>query len=311
MWKSVKGPFSSDLVEKMNKLPSQDECLSPEFLEFVKLQQLHEGFQVGTLFDSSRVIEGEYIKYLEKYEINNSTTRKKKIWAVGPINPGDKTFVTVSENRHRCLQWLDLQPPNSVIYVSFGTTTTFSDEQITELAIGLEKSQQRFMWVVRGADKGDVFADKDKLIELPDGFEERVKGRGFVEQSWAPQMEILGHLATGGFMSHCGWNSSMESISMGVPLATWPTHSDQPRNAFFITEFLKIGLMVLDWAHRDKLVTSVVVEDVIRRLMDSSEGEKMRKRAADLGHTVRGSVEEGGVSRKEIESFISYIKRPM
>ncbi|GJZ40622.1 hypothetical protein Tco_0587508 [Tanacetum coccineum] len=91
----------------------------------------------------------------------------------------------------------------------------------------------------------------------------------------------------------------MESISMGVPLATWPMHLGQPRNAFFITEFLKIGLVVLDWAHRDKLVTSIVVEDVITRLMDSSEGKNMQKRATDLGRT-ETDIQEKDKDRSQI-----------
>ncbi|GKB36140.1 zeatin O-glucosyltransferase-like protein [Tanacetum coccineum] len=136
----------------------------------------------------------------------------------------------------------DNLPSNSVIYVSFGTTTTFSDEQIKELAIGLERSQQRFIWVARASDKGDVFGDEAKLADLPIGLEEKVGERGLVLRGWAPQVEILGHSATGGFMSHCGWNSSMESISMGVPVATWPMHSDQPQMHFLKTEVLKIGL---------------------------------------------------------------------
>ena len=95
----------------------------------------------------------------------------------------------------------------------------------------MEKSKQKFIWVVRDADKGDVF-DEDgvRTAELPKGFEERVKGTGLVVRDWAPQLEILSHSSTGGFMSHCGWNSCMESMTMGVPIVAWPMHSDQPRN---------------------------------------------------------------------------------
>ncbi|KAI3677883.1 hypothetical protein L6452_37155 [Arctium lappa] len=262
-------------------------------------------YPVGELFDSSRVIEGEYLEYLERKELKGS----KKLWAMGPFNHANKSLATVSENRHKCLQWLDSQPPNSVIYVSFGTTTTFSDLQIKELAIGLERSQQRFVWVARASDKGDVFGDEAKMADFPDGFEAAVEGRGLVVRGWAPQMEILGHLATGGFMSHCGWNSTTESISTGVPMITWPMHSDQPWNAFLITDALRIGLAVYDWEHKDELVTAAVVEDLIRRLIDSTEGDEMRKKAVELADSVRRSVADGGASRKETDSFISYISR--
>ncbi|KAI3732989.1 hypothetical protein L1987_64203 [Smallanthus sonchifolius] len=303
-WERQGRPFPMD-PEMLKRLPSDEGTFSPEFVDFVNFQYPHVGSHVGELFDSSRVIEGEYIEYLEREELSD----KKKIWAVMQSSHSDKSVLTVSENRHNCLQWLDLQPANSVIYVSFGTTTTFSNEQIKELAIGLERSQQRFIWVARAADTGDVFGGDAKIVDLPVGYEERVAGRGLVVRGWAPQVEILAHSATGGFMSHCGWNSTTESISMGVPIATWPMHSDQPRNAFFITNVLRIGLVVIDWEHRDELVSSAVVEDVIRRLINSREGEEIQKRAAALADTIRRSVAEGGECRKETDSLISYISR--
>ncbi|CAI9287761.1 unnamed protein product [Lactuca saligna] len=169
------------------------------------------------------------------------------------------------------LEWLDKQAQDSVIYVSFGTTTSLSDDEIRELANGLENSQHKFIWVLRDADKGDIF--------------------------------------NGGFMSHCGWNSSMESITMGVPIAAWPMHSDQPRNAILVTEVLKTGISVRDWELRGELVTSSTIETSIRKLMASDEGDAIRKRAAKLGDDVRRSVEKGGVTRMEIDSFIAHITR--
>ncbi|KAI3510496.1 hypothetical protein L1887_17543 [Cichorium endivia] len=305
-WEKTGGSFPVDL-ELMNRLPSQDGISSPEFLKFVMLQRSHFNFHVGELYDSSRVIEGKFIEYLEREDISGQT----KIWAIGPFNPvlQIESNVTVSGNRHKCLQWLDKQPAKSVIYVSFGTTTTFTDDQIRELAIGLERSGQRFIWVVQPVDIGDEYGFEDRKVELPDGFEERVKERGLVERRWAPQLEILGHFATGGFMSHCGWNSSIESISMGVPMATWPMHSDQPRNAFLITEVFGIGVAVKEWDRRKELVTAMVVEDAVKTLMISEVGEEMRRRAEKLAGEVKRSVEKGGASRKELDSFISYITR--
>ncbi|KVI00908.1 zeatin O-glucosyltransferase-like [Cynara cardunculus var. scolymus] len=304
-WEKTGEPFPID-PESLNRLPSQDGILSPEFLKFVMLQRSHLNFHVGELYDSSRVIEGQFIEHLEREEISGKT----KIWAPGPFNLVQlASDATVLENRHKCLQWLDNQPDNSVIYVSFGTTTTFSNDQIRELAIGLERSKQRFIWVVRAADTGDVSGLTDRIIELPNGFEGRVKERGFIERGWAPQLDILRHFATGGFMSHCGWNSSMESISMGVPMTTWPMHSDQPRNAFLITNILRIGVAMKDWERRKELVTAVVVEEAVRTLMCSKEGEEMRRRAAELGREVKRATAKGGISRNEMDSFISYISR--
>nr|GMD06417.1 zeatin O-xylosyltransferase-like [Ipomoea batatas] len=141
--------------------------------------------------------------------------------------------------------------------------TSMSDEEVRELAMGLELSKHRFLWVLRDADKGNIFSGKSRrIIELPEGFEERVKGVGLVVRDWAPQPEILSHRATGGFMSHCGWNSCMESITLGVPMAAWPMHSDQPMNSFLVAKILKTGLIVREWAKRGEVVKSWAIENV-------------------------------------------------
>lgn len=110
-------------------------------------------------------------------------------------------------------------------------------------------------------------------------------------------------------MSHCGWNSNLESISIGVPIAAWPMHYDQPRNCAFITQVLKVGLVVKDWDKRDELVTASDVENVVRRLMETKEGDEMRDRAMKLKNEIGISMEEGGVGRMEMDSFIAHITR--
>lgn len=288
-------------------IPSLEGCFTDEFTGFINCHYSKHGkFNTGCVYNTCRVVESAYMDFLEK----KTTKEGIKHWALGPFNP-----VTVpvrsksSKKQHFCLEWLDKQAENTVIYVSFGTTTTFDDEQIKELAVGLRESKKKFIWVLRDADKGDVFNGEERRAELPEGYENSVDGKGLVLRDWAPQLEILAHPATGGFMSHCGWNSCMESISMGVPLAAWPMHSDQPRNTVLITKVLKIGIVVKDWARRDEIVTSKIVENAVNRLMASAEGDEMRKRATELGESVQGSVDEGGVSRMEMESFIAHITR--
>ncbi|KAF3433711.1 hypothetical protein FNV43_RR24814 [Rhamnella rubrinervis] len=158
-------------------------------------------------------------------------------------------------------------------------------------------------------DKRDGVEGGNKRPQLLDGFEDRVKGVGLVVRDWAPQTEILQHPSTGGFLSHCGWNSCLESISNGVPIATWPMHSDQPLNAVLVTEALRIGLNVKDWARRDEVVSSSEISKAVRRLMASDEGDEMRKRAKELGKAVRSATNDGGVSRVECDSFIDHITR--
>nr|XP_043611261.1 zeatin O-xylosyltransferase-like [Erigeron canadensis] len=311
-WEEKRKPCLDDDVEsymQLKKIPSLQDYVPPDFLEFVYSNIECQKLNSGNIHDSCKVIDGKFIDLLSKEGICGST----KNWAMGPFNPVsiDNNYLNTTSKRHSSLVWLDKQGQDSVIYVSFGTTTSLSDEQIHELAIGLEKSGQKFIWVLRDADKGDIFKSSSEVrrIELPKGFEAKVEGKGLVIREWAPQLEILAHPATGGFMSHCGWNSSMESITMGVPLATWPMHTDQPRNAILITDVLKIGVSVGIWKHRNELVTSSTIEESIRKLMASDEGNEMRKRAAKLGDDVRKSVEDGGVTRMEIDSFVSHIIR--
>ncbi|KAL3637209.1 hypothetical protein CASFOL_019508 [Castilleja foliolosa] len=293
----------------LKQIPSLDGYYPPEFADFLGLQTRTKNDFSSEIYNSNPEIEGFYLNLLNKRKRKNGA---EKIWALGPFNP-----VYVSEkrdlaNRHECLNWLDKQGlDKSVIFVSFGTTCSFSDEQIEEIAIGLEKSEQKFIWVLREADKGDIFGGGEvRKGELPEGFEKRVGKRGIVVRDWAPQLDILGHPSTGGFVSHCGWNSCMESMSMGVPIATWPQHSDQPANAVLITKVLKIGVELKEWTRHDELLSSSRVEKVVRKLMESSEGDEIRKRAAEMGRAIKNSVVGGGGDgHKEMDSFISHITR--
>ncbi|KAL2466034.1 UDP-glycosyltransferase 73C3 [Abeliophyllum distichum] len=308
-WEIAGKPAVHAEAEILKEVPPMEGCFAPEFAEFLKLQREAKKFNSGDLYNASRVVEGLYLDLLAE----EKTTGTDKLWAIGPFNPVVIPERKDSNSHHECLKWLDKQPLNSVIFVSFGSTSSFSDEQIKELALGLEKSEQKFIWVLRDADKSDVFEGDVRRAPLPEGYTKRVEERGIIVRDWAPQLEILGHQSTGGFMSHCGWNSCTESITMGVPIAAWPMHSDQPRNAVLITKVLKIGLEVRDWACRDEVVSAIAVEKAVKRLMDSEEGEEVRHRAAELGDAVKKSVMEGGATstRNEMDSFIAHITRPI
>lgn len=300
---TTKKPLPSPVAEIIAELPPRENTFDSETIEYIKMQRNSRDFYSVGLHNSCKEIEGVFIDLLEKQ-------RENKQWAIGPLNP-----VEISkEKTHECFSWLDKQDLNSVIYVSFGSTTTLSKEQINELAFGLEQSGQKFIWVLRGADKkgGDNIenVERGSNFDLPDGFEDRIKatGLGFIEKNWAPQLEILAHESVGGFMSHCGWNSCIESISMGVPMAAWPIHSDQPRNTVLITKVLKIGIVVRDWVNRDKLLSAVKIENAVRNLMGSAEGDELRRRVAEMSDAVKKSV-MNGANRKEMDSFVAHITR--
>ncbi|KAL2228212.1 UNVERIFIED_CONTAM: Zeatin O-xylosyltransferase [Sesamum indicum] len=290
-------------AERLKELHSLQGCIPEKVLEFVAIHAEPLRYRAGDLYNTCRLIEAPYLDLLEKEESGGN----RKTWAIGPILP--TKLCTAAKPANKCLEWLDQQEPKSVIYVSFGTTVSLSDEQIKELALGLEQSKVKFIWVLRDADKGDIFDGQVRRAELPEGFEERVKEVGKVVRDWAPQPEILAHKSTGGFMSHCGWNSCIESITMGVPIAAWPMHSDQPRNTLFVTQVLKMGIVVMEWEQRTELVKASAIENAVRRLMASEEGNEVRKRAEDLAATLRQAIEPGGASRLELDSFVAHIIR--
>ena len=304
-----------DIDDYQPKIPSFKGCLDPRFEAFIAKQiPFNKVNKSGHLYNACRLIESDFLDFILENEKENE--KNMKLWAIGPLETvtifKDRPLNSITGDSEKVyyLEWLKKQRPNSVLYISFGTTTFLEGKQIEEIAIGLEKSQVKFIWVLRDADKGDVFnGEKVRRPKLPKGFEERVKGLGMVVREWVPQLEILGHPSTGGFMSHCGWNSCLESISLGVPLVAWPMHSDQPMNAVLITEILKVGLAVREWDKKEELVSSSVIEKVVKRLMASNEGDEIRKRAEELGDELRKATGEGGVSRMELDSFIAHITR--
>ncbi|XP_074315859.1 zeatin O-glucosyltransferase-like [Silene latifolia] len=308
-------PFALDPPDVLpSYLPSVANTHIPsDFGAFIaKEWTLNFQIDAGTLYNGSRAVEGTYVGLLEKlYPL-------KKHFAVGPTisnkfvpchSKSDQNASTevAADTRLECLTWLDNQKKDSVIFVSFGTTVSLPETVIQELATGLEKSGHKFMWVIRQADKGDIFTNGDDQEEvevkklLPDGFFERVGDRGMViSGEWVPQVEILGHHSVGGFMTHCGWGSLTESMTMGVPVIAYPMHSDQPMNSVLVTEVLKVGFLIRDdfWeTRRQQTITSDIIENVVKKLMGSEEGEGMRKRAKDIGQSLRGSMAQGGASQ--------------
>ncbi|XP_042051379.1 zeatin O-glucosyltransferase-like [Salvia splendens] len=284
-------------IPRLRELPPVSATISEELYSFIGLQNEGMALRSGDIINTCRSVEGLFLDILESKEIAEGL----KSWvlvilvAIGPLIP---VKPSKSESHNEIFKWLEKQALRSVIFISFGTTTTLTDHEVQVIAEGLEQSGQKFIWVLREADTANVFNGEARKVELPEGFKGRVGERGVVVREWAPQPEILVHPSTGGFMSHYGWNSCNESINMGVPIAAWPMHSDQPTNAVFVTEVLKVGLPVRRWGE------VVTVEYAVRRLIASEEGGEARKRVEELAAVVRGATEEGGASRLELDAFI-------
>ncbi|CDY33191.1 BnaC04g08480D [Brassica napus] len=176
--------------------------------------------------------------------------------------------------------------------------------QLKELGLGLEKSKRPFIWVIRGWENG---------------FEERVKERGLLIKGWAPQVLILSHPSVGGFLTHCGWNSTLEGITSGVPLLTWPLFGDQFCNQKLIVQVLKVGVgagieEVMKWGEEEKigvLVDNEGVKKAVEELMgDGDDAEERRRRAKELGELAHRAVEdEGGSSHSNITLLLQDISQ--
>ncbi|GLT37684.1 hypothetical protein SLA2020_119880 [Shorea laevis] len=165
------------------------------------------------------------------------------------------------------------------------------EEELVNMAWGLANSEQPFLWVVRpGSVRGSEWIES-----LPETFHERVGERGNIVR-WAPQKEVLGHTAVGAFWSHCGWNSTLESITEGVPLLCKPLFGDQILNSRYICNVWKVGL---------ELETGKIAEG-IRRLMKDKEGMEIRKRAMDLKEKTEACLREAGST---INSFNEFSKQ--
>ncbi|KAK9287369.1 hypothetical protein L1049_015786 [Liquidambar formosana] len=237
----------------------------------------------------------------------------RKAWHIGPVSLCNKDTEDkagrgkkASIDEHECLKWLDSKQPNSVVYVCFGSTSEFPASQLHEIAMGLEASGQQFIWVVR---KGKTEDAEEEW--LPEGFEERMKGKGFIIRGWAPQLLILDHQAVGGFVTHCGWNSTLEGVSAGLPMVTWPVFAEQFYNEKLVTQILRIGVGVgaQQWARMvGDSVKREAIEKAVKRMMVGEEAEEMRSRAKELGKMARRAVEQGGSSWSDLNGLIEELR---
>ncbi|XP_065871503.1 probable UDP-glucosyl transferase 73B6 [Euphorbia lathyris] len=229
----------------------------------------------------------------------------RRAWIIGPVSLCNRDAEEKSIHEHECLRkWLNSKKPNSVVYLSFGTLSYLSADQMKEIAIGLESSGKDFVWsVIRESHEKDW---------LPEGFEERTQGKGLIIRGWAPQIAILEHEAVGGFVSHCGWNSTLEAISAGLPMVTWPFGAEQFYNEKLLTEILKIGVSVgvEQWSKiGGDSIKSETVKMAVNKIMEGEEADAMRKKVKELGEMAKKAVEEGGSSYCALNALIDEIQK--
>ncbi|XP_058094342.1 flavonol 7-O-beta-glucosyltransferase UGT74F1-like [Magnolia sinica] len=242
-------------------------------------------------FDS---LESEVVKWIAK------------MWptkTIGPTVPSmfldkrvrddkDYSINLVKPDSSTCMKWLDERATNSVVYISFGSVAKLGVDHMEELAWGLGGSKKHFLWVVRGTEK-------DKL---PPNLAESTAKMGLMV-TWCPQLEVLAHQAVGCFVTHCGWNSTLEALSLGVPMVCVPQKTDQPTNAKCVEDVWGVGLR----ARIDEkgIVRREEMEFCIREVMEGERSEKFKRNASKWRELAKEAVDEGGSSDKNTDEFVS------
>ncbi|KAG0526542.1 hypothetical protein BDA96_06G154700 [Sorghum bicolor] len=238
-------------------------------------------------------------------------------WPVGPVLAAPPTPTPSSDSRDddaSIIRWLDTHPPRSVLYISFGSQNSINADQMTELALGLEASGRPFLWALRppvGFDAKSAFRPE----WLPAGFEERTAARakantaGLLVRGWAPQMRILSHPSTGAFLSHCGWNSVLESLSRGVPLIGWPLGAEQFFNAKLAVEW-GVCVEVARGNLESSAVESGAVAEAVRAVMgETAKGDEMRRKAVAIARIMEAAWEApGGSAAQSLEGFLRCVE---
>ncbi|KAL0453227.1 UNVERIFIED_CONTAM: Beta-D-glucosyl crocetin beta-1,6-glucosyltransferase [Sesamum latifolium] len=232
------------------------------------------------LIKGFRDIEGKYIDYI-------TSLIGKKFVPVGPLVP-EPIPNEKEDDSSGIFSWLDMKERKSTVLVSFGSEYFLTKEDMDEIAYGLELSKINFIWVVRFPKGAN---GQNRLLEktLPRGFLERVGERGKILEGWAPQTKILGHENIGGFVSHCGRNSVMESMNFGVPIIAVPIHHDQPINARLVEE---VGVGVEVMRDRNKRLSGERLAAVIKQVVMEDCGEVVRQKAAEMREKLKSKGDE-------------------
>ncbi|KAL6515313.1 hypothetical protein OROHE_018945 [Orobanche hederae] len=193
-----------------------------------------------------------------------------------------------------CIAWLDERAPNSVLYVNFGSITVLSPHQLLEFAWGLANSDHHILWVIR-----PDLVSGDKAV-LPEEYAKEVEGRAKMV-GWCSQEQVLAHPSVGGFLTHSGWNSTLEGISEGVPMICWPFFAEQQTNCWYVCSDWEMGLEIEGEVRREK------VAEVVKVLMEGEEGKEMRKKALEWKDKAQSAAKPGGSSYRNLESLINEI----
>ncbi|CAN4107826.1 unnamed protein product [Withania somnifera] len=249
----------------------------------------------GLIFNTFEDLDGPILSQIR--------TVCPNVYTIGPVHAHLKVRLATKSTSSNslwqedecCMSWLDTQPSKSVIYVSFGSIAGVTREELLEFWYGLVNSEQKFLWVMRP----DLIVGQERKDEIPVELEQGTKARGYITD-WVPQEKVLAHTAIGGFLTHSGWNSTLESIVEGVPMICWPRFADQQVNSRYVGEVWKMGLDMKDTCDRDIIAKS------IKDLMEKTMGEFL-ERTEHMASLARRAVDEGGSSYINLDRLIQDI----
>ncbi|XP_075520760.1 7-deoxyloganetin glucosyltransferase-like [Primulina tabacum] len=240
---------------------------------------------------------------LEKDVVHALSQKFDRVHTVGPLhllervvkNPEIKSIgPSLWKENEECMEWLDQRDPNSVLYVNFGSITVLSPAQLLEFAWGLANSDQQFLWIIR-----PDLVSGDKAI-VPEEYSKEVKDRAMMV-GWCSQEQVLAHPSVGGFLTHSGWNSTIECISEGVPMICWPFFAEQQTNCRYVCTEWEIGLEIEGDVEREK------VANLVKVLMEGEKGKEMRKKALEWKDKAQLAAKPGGSSYHNFEVLVNEI----
>ncbi|XP_011031049.1 PREDICTED: 7-deoxyloganetin glucosyltransferase-like isoform X2 [Populus euphratica] len=259
------------------------------------------GSEAENCLNSPAIIFNTFNEFENEVLESIIATKFPNIYTVGPLPLLLKHIPAESESRSlgsslwkedlNCLDWLDKRGHNSVVYINYGSVTVMTDTHLREFAWGLANSKLPFLWIIRP----DVVMGDSAI--LPEEFLEQIDGRGLLA-SWCPQDQVLAHPSVGVFLTHCGWNSMMETISCGVPVICWPFFADQQPNCRYACTKWGIGVEVNHDVKRNE------IESLVKEMIEGDSGKQMRQKALEWKDIAEAATSIGGSSYNNFEKFI-------
>ncbi|XP_073060180.1 UDP-glycosyltransferase 86A1-like [Primulina eburnea] len=300
-------PVKGNNEEEIKYVPGVDSISTKDLMSYFKEEEIETVVHKAVFAAFHEMSKADFVLHYTVQELESKTldtlSKNQPTYAIGPVysftNRPETTRVAKSlRSESDCAKWLDSKPPGSVLYVSFGSVVQTSKHVIQEIAYGLLLSEVNFLWVARE----DILKSGDSDI-FPDGFQDEIKGKGLIVP-WCDQIMVLSNRGVGGFVTHCGWNSTLESMWCGVPMICNPVAYDQPTNRKLVVEDLKIGINLSD----GEPIRREEVAEKIRGFMSGSASQGLRDQAEKVKKILHYASDNGGSSERNLDKFIEDLR---